>query len=141
MLDISEGNIASQEVAKKCGFTKPDDRMGYFDMEHPEVGMRLRWFKELAGKRTGYFNRAVHYYRQKMYNESVQAFKAALSEPYQHGTPFTDAQIYSNMGMALSSLRQYGEAFQCLKKAQSLGLNNPSIEKELQWLRNNIGLY
>jgi hypothetical protein len=38
-------------------------------------------------------------------------------------------------------LRLYREAFNALKKAQSLGLNNPSIEKELLWLRNNQGLY
>lgn len=141
MLDICEDNVHSIKVAQKCGFTKPNNRMGYFDMEHPELGMRLRWFKQLAGGRTSYFNQAVHYYRQKAYAESVEAFKQALNEPYQPGTPYTDAQIYSNMGMALSSLRRYNEAFQCLKKAQSLGLNNPSIEKELNWLRNNVGLY
>lgn len=141
MLDISEDNKASEAVAKKCGFTKLKERTGYFDWNHPEVGMRFRWFKQLAGMRTNYFNQAVQFYRMKMYNESVQAFESALSEPYQVGTPYTDAQIYSNMGMALSSLRRYTEAFQSLKKAQSLGLNNPSIEKELAWLKNNIGLY
>lgn len=141
MLDISEDNIASQKVAKKCNFTKPNDRMGYFDMEHPEVGMRMRWFKQLAGGRTTYFNQAVHYYRQKAYAEAVSAFKQALNEPYMPDTPYTDAQIYSNMGMALSSMRLYKDAFYALKKAQSLGLNNPSIEKELNWLKNNIGLY
>lgn len=141
MLDISVDNKESEAVAKKCGFSKPDDGMGYFDMEHPEVGMRFRWFKQLAGQRTSYFNQAVHYYRQKMYSEAVQTFKTALEKPYQSGTPFTDAQIYSNMGMALSSLGQYRKAFLCLKMAQSLGLNNPSIEKELLWLKNNVGLY
>lgn len=140
MLDISDDNIASVMVAKKCGFTKPNDKAAYFDMEHPEIGMRFRWYKQLAGGRTIYFNQAVHYYRQKQYAESVEAFKNALNELYTPGTPFTDAQIYSNMGMALSSLRKYSEAFQALKKAQSLGLNNPSIEKELLWLKNNIGL-
>lgn len=67
--------------------------------------------------------------------------KIALNEPYILGTPFTDAQIYSNLGMALSSMRCYNEAFQYLKKAQRLGLNNPSIEQELLWLKNNIGLF
>ncbi|MBR5576792.1 MAG: GNAT family N-acetyltransferase [Bacteroidaceae bacterium] len=141
MLDICEENHHSIKVAQKCGFRKPNDGMGYFDMQNPELGMRMRWFKQLAGERTSYFNLAVQYYRQKAYAPSVEAFKQALSVPYQPGTPYTDAQIYSNMGMALSSLERYNEAFQCLKKAQSLGLNNPSIEKELNWLRNNIGLY
>lgn len=141
MLDISNDNIASAMVAKKCGFTKADDKTGFFDMEHPEIGVRFRWYKQLAGGRTTYFNQAVHYYRQKHYAESVDAFKKALNEPYTSGTPFTDAQIYSNMGMALSSLRRYADAFKALKMAQSLGLNNPSIEKELLWLKNNVGLY
>lgn len=141
MLDISMDNTASEHVAQKCGFEVPYPRAGYIDEQHPEVGMRFRWFKQLAGQRTMYFNQAVHFYRQKNYQMSIASFKQALNEPYQPGTPYTDAQIYSNMGMALSSLHQYREAFNALKKAQSLGLNNPSIEKELLWLRNNQGLY
>jgi hypothetical protein len=43
--------------------------------------------------------------------------------------------------MSYSSLGQYNEAFRCLKKAQALGLNNPSIERELLWLKNNVGLF
>lgn len=141
MLDICTENRESEGVARKCGFSKPNDRQGYFDPDHEELGMRFRWFKQLAGQRTMYFNQAVHFYRQKAYAESINAFRQALNEPYQPGTPYTDAQIYSNMGMALSSVHLYREAFDALKKAQSLGLNNPSIEKELLWLRNNKGLY
>jgi RimJ/RimL family protein N-acetyltransferase len=141
MLDISVDNLASQAVARKCGFQKSNDSKGYIDPDHLEVGIRVRWFKQLAGQRTGYFNQAVQHYRTRNYAEAVQSFKNALAEPYQPGTPYTDAQIYSNMGMAFSSLRLYREAFNALKKAQSLGLNNPSIEKELLWLRNNQGLY
>ena len=81
-----------------------------------------------------------HYYRQKLYTESIDAFQKALNEPYIPNTPFTDAQIYSNMGMALSSVRLYKEAFEALRKAKSLGLNNSSIEKELMWLKNNVGI-
>lgn len=140
MLDISMDNKASERVAEKCGFKVPYPRAGYIDEQHPEVGMRFRWFKQLAGQRTMYFNQAVHYYRQKNYIGAINAFQQALNEPYQPGTPYTDAQIYSNMGMALSSVGQYREAFNALKKAQQLGLNNPSIEKELLWLHNNKGL-
>lgn len=141
MLDICSDNVGSEMVAKKCGFVKPNNRMGYIDPEHIELGLRFRWFKQLAGGRTSYFNQAVVYHRRKLYGEAVDAYKKALDEPYTPGTPFTDAQIYSNMGMSLSSMRRYQEAFRCLMKAQSLGLNNPSIEKELLWLRNNVGLY
>lgn len=141
MLDISMDNKASEKVAEKSGFKVPYPRAGYIDEQHPEVGMRFRWFKQLAGQRTMYFNQAVHYYRQKNYVGAINAFRQALNEPYQPGTPYTDAQICSNMGMALSSVGQYREAFNALKKAQQLGLNNPSIEKGLLWLRNNQGLF
>jgi tetratricopeptide (TPR) repeat protein len=77
----------------------------------------------------------------KDYRSAISFFQKALKEEYQPGTPFTDAQIYSNMGMAYSSIRLYQEAFNCLKKAQAMGLTNPSIERELLWLRNNVGLY
>ena len=140
MLDICTENHESEGLARKCGFTKPNDRQGYIDPNHMELGFRFRWFKQLAGQRTIYFNQAVHRYRQKDYIGAINAFRQAMNEPYQQGTPYTDAQIYSNMGMALSSVRQYREAFNALKKAQSLGLNNASIEKELIWLRNNKGL-
>lgn len=140
MLDLSMDNKPSEKVAEKCSFKVPYPRAGYIDEQHPEVGLRFRWFKQLAGQRTMYFNQAVHYYRQKNYVGAINAFRQALNEPYQPGTPYTDAQIYSNMGMALSSVGQYREAFNALKKAQQLGLNNPSIEKELLWLRNNQGL-
>lgn len=141
MLDISMDNHKSESVARKCGFEVPYPRAGYLDEQHPEIGMRLRWYKQLAGQRTMFFNQAVHCYRQKNYAGAIQNFQQALNEPYQPGTPYTDAQIYSNLGMALSSVHLYREAFDALKKAQSLGLNNPSIEKELLWLRNNKGLY
>lgn len=140
MLDISEENNESVGVAKKCGFVKPNDGQGYVDPEHMELGFRFRWFKQLAGQRTMYFNQAVHFYRQKAYLQAINAFRQALHEPYQPGTPYTDAQIYSNLGMALSSMRQYREACNALKHAQALGFNNPSIEKELLWLRNNAGI-
>ncbi|MDE6578213.1 MAG: GNAT family N-acetyltransferase [Muribaculaceae bacterium] len=141
MLDICTENHESEGVARKCGFTKPNDGQGYIDPNHMELGFRFRWFKQLAGQRTMYFNQAVHCYRQKNYAGAVKNFQQALNEPYQPGTPYSDAQIYSNLGMALSSVHLYREALDALKKAQSLGLNNPSIEKELLWLRNNKGLY
>lgn len=82
-----------------------------------------------------------HHYRHKGYAEAIALFEQALEAPYIPGSPYTDAQIISNMGMALSSLRRYEEAFHALKRAQRLVLNNPSIEKELIWIRDHAGLY
>lgn len=141
MLDINDDNEASKAVARKCGFKKPSVNMGYIDLERPESGMRMRWFKQLDDSRAMYFNRAAQAYRQKNYADAISAFNDALKEPYQSGTPYTDAQIFANLGMAYSSIRQYAAALDYLKRAKSMGLSNPSIEKELQWLRNNMGIY
>ena len=143
-LDICMTNKESERVAEKCGYKKPDEpnqRIGYLDPDHLELGMRFKWFKSLGGKRAEYFNQAAGCFRMKDYSSAIQYYQMALKEEYQPGTPFTDAQIYSNMGMAYSSKGQYQQAFSCLKKAQAMGLNNPSIERELLWLRNNVGLY
>lgn len=141
-LDISEENNLSKKVAEKCGFRIPaGPRMGYYDVNHMELGMRFKWVKSLSGKRVELFNKAASLFRMKNYAASISYYKLALNEAYVPGTPFTDAQIYSNMGIAYSASRQYQEAFRLLKKAKSMGLNNAVIEKELKWLRDNVGLY
>lgn len=141
-LDISNDNKASEAVAKKCGFAKQSNgpKVGYFDFNHQDVGMRFKWFKQSSG-RIAFFNQAMQYARTKDYNTAIQYYKKALDEPYVLGTPHTDAQIYSNMGMCYSSVRQYQTAYDCLMRAKRMGLTNASIEKELLWLRDNAGLY
>lgn len=57
--------------------------------------------------------------------------------PQADGSRLTDAQIYSNLGMAHSSIGEYRQAYAYLQKAVSLGLRNASILKELIWLRAN----
>lgn len=143
-LDICMSNKVSQRVAEKCGYqipVEPGKRIGYIDPEHMEMGMRLKWFRSMSDKRATLFKRAIESAHVKDFHTAIKYYKAALDEMYQNGSPFTDAQIYSNLGMSYSSIGQYNEAFRCLKKAQALGLNNPSIESELLWLRNNAGLF
>ena len=143
-LDICIDNKGSERVAQKCGYKMPEEpgsRIGYIDPDHMDLGMRIKWFKSIGGKRLDYFNKAVIAYRAKDYGSAILFYRRALNEHYIPGTPFTDAQIYSNIGMAYSASGQYQEAFRCLKRAQALGLTNPSIENELQWLRINAGLY
>lgn len=143
-LDISTDNIESEVVARKCGFKQPSElgeRIGYFDPDHMEIGMRIRWFKSIESRRVMLFNQACDCYRSKDYSSALALYQKAMDEPYPEGTPFTDAQIWANMGMAYSSIGEYSRAFSCLKRSQAMGLNNPSIEKELRWLRDNIGLF
>lgn len=140
-LDISQNNYASIEVANRCGFKLPNGkRVGYFDEDNPEVGMRFKYYKNLHSARLMLFNEASNAFRNKQYYEAIDLFTQSLKEPFEEGTLFTDAQIYSNIGMAYSSMSNYQEAFKYLKRAQRLGLNNPSIEKELARIKIYTGL-
>lgn len=138
-LDISTLNVESERVAEKAGYKK-NHHVGHFDPLHEELDMLFHWEIQLHSMRDVYFQMAINAFRQKNYREAEKIFEKALAEKYE-GSPNTDALCYSNMGMACSSYGNYNKAFQCLKKAQSLGLNNPSIEKELLWLRNNKGIF
>ena len=137
-LDISVDNKASEAVAKKCGF-ELRDRCGFLDQEHPEVGLRRHWYKSIHSKdaRIPCFQRASIAYRNKDYQTAIRLYREALEIPQTEGSQLTDAQIYSNLGMAHSSIGDYRQAYAYLQKAVSLGLLNASIQKELAWLRAN----
>lgn len=140
-LDISVGNNASESVARKCGFALWD-RCGFYDQEHPEIGLRRHWYKSLhpQDERVPYFQKANIAYRNKDYVSAIHIYKHALEHPYANGSKLTDAQIYSNIGMVCSSMGEYVAALHYLKKAVALGLTNSSIQKELEWLKDYIGL-
>lgn len=140
VLDICMENKPSEGVAKKCGFIKQGNLV-YYDQDHMDLGLRYHWYKQNNDERAKHFHKAIRLYRQKAYFEAINEFQQALHASYQPNTLYTDAQIYSNIGMALSSVGSYLEAFNCLMKAKQLGLTNPSIEKELLWLRNKKGLF
>ena len=74
----------------------------------------------------------------KDYAASIYYYKLALNEAYVPGTPFTDAQIFSNLGMAYSSIREYKKAYMYLMKAWNMGCQNASVSRELEWLRTNV---
>lgn len=132
ILDINLENEASMAVAKAAYYVT--DRIGYLDPEHPDAGPRKKWRFNLNSQRLIFFREAQHHYVQKEYAESISLYKKALDEDYLEGTPFTDAQIYMNMGMSYSANEEYRRAYECLTKAESLGLHHPNISQELQWL-------
>lgn len=139
ILDISEYNEASASVARKAGYEKVLG-IGNMDHKHPELGLRFDWTIQLHSKRDEYFTKATIAFKSKDYRTAESLYQQALEYENTSNGPFTDAYCYSNMGMACSSYGNYMKAYQCLKKAQSLGLNNASIEKELNWLRVNKGV-
>ena len=49
-------------------------------------------------------------------------------------------RTYSNLGMSLSSAGMYQKAYDCLRKAWSLGVRNATVQKEFDWLRRNAGI-
>lgn len=75
--------------------------------------------------------KAVQIYKQNE-AQAHSLFVQALQYPYENGSPWTDAQIYSNMGMSCGD--DYVKAYTYLQKAVSLGLTNPSIIKEINWI-------
>lgn len=141
VLDISTDNEVSEKVAQKCGFEKINNGIALYDFKNPDVGIRFKWERKLSGKRSLYFNQAAQLFRTRSYKDSINIYKKALSEPYNEGSPYTDAQIYSNIGMAYSALKNYTDALYYLKKARNLGLTNNVIERELKWLKDTFGLY
>ena len=137
-LDIANSNIESIAVATKCGYAKPtevDKRVAYLSPEYLELGIRFKWYKKEASQRIALFKDAVHAYNTKNYQSSIKMYTQALQEDYIERTPFTDAQLLSNLGMAYSAVGDYLTAYECLMKAKSLGLTNSQIEKELLWIK------
>ncbi len=146
-LDISESNVASSQLAKKCGFeilrTEIGGRVGFIDPEHIDLGFRLKWVKDLndkKSKRDQLNFQAAQAFRSKDYNTAIELYLQSLKEPIYPGSPYSDGQIFSNLGMAYTSIRQYSKAYEYLSKAFNSGIRNESVIRELQWLKNNVGL-
>lgn len=138
-LDISDDNENSKKVAQKAGY-KFNRNTAHFDPKHEELSVLFHWEFMLHSNRNRLFSMGCQAYKSKDYRSAEQYFQQAINEDYDGG-PNTDALCYSNMGMACTSYGNYTKAFQCLKKAKSLGLTNPSIERELNWLKVNKGLF
>lgn len=146
-LDINESNIASSNLAKKCGFeilrTETGGKFGFIDPEHIDLGLRFKWAKNLIdnkSKRDDLNFQAAQAYRNKDYNLSIELYLESLKESMPQGSLYSDGQILSNLGMAYTSIRQYFKAYECLSKALNLGIRNDSVIRELEWLKNNAGL-
>jgi len=143
VLDISTDNESARAVARDNGFEQQRSEtgglVGFFDEEHPEVGLRTRWVKKVhdSDPRSEDLLYATAAYKRKDYREAVRYYNAALGKPFKKGSIATDAIIYSNLGMAHSSLHEYRTAYMYLTKAWNMGCQNPSVSKELEWLRKH----
>lgn len=139
VLDINLENEASMAVARAAYYVT--DRIGHLDPEHPDVGPRKKWRFNLNSQRLIFFREAQHHYAHKDYASCIELYQKALNEDYLEGTPFTDAQIYSNMGMTFSANEEYRKAYDCLTRAESIGLHSADITKEIKWLTDHRTLW
>jgi len=143
ILDICESNTDSIALARKCGFQKmrsvTGENVGFYDSDHKELGMRFRWVKNvhLISKRDKLNQEAMMSYSIKDYQQSIILYEQSLREPYSDGSPFTDGQIHANLGIVYSSVHRYQDAYEALMKAYNMGVQNKSVIKEINWLRNN----
>lgn len=146
VLDISENNVASKLLAESCGYeplrSNSGGFVGFLDPEHMELGMRLRWVKNIRiqSERMKLGMQAIAAYRNKDYRQCISLYERALQLECPADCPFSDGQIYANMAMAYSSLRDYRTDYYYLKKAYDMGVRNQSVLKELKWLKDNVGI-
>lgn len=147
ILDISEYDNYMERAAKSAGYKKReyrhnDGRVAFFDRSHQEIGLHNLWCRKLHDlcERDMLCNKALELARNKNYLGAIPIYQQALTKECTQESGWTDAQIFSNLGICYSATKHYQMAYQCLKKAQAMGLNNPTIQQELQWLHNNIGL-
>lgn len=142
-LDISLDDKPAEAVARACGCQQAKSPtgglVGYMDPDHPEVGMRTKWIRKVKSdnQRDELGNKALKAHKGKDYRSAITYYKEALKESYSPGSSFTDAIIYSNMGMAYSSMRRHAKAYALLKKAWDMGCRNQTVSKELEWLETN----
>ncbi len=136
-LDINNANKASQHVAINAGYVR-DSFHPYIDSKHLDAGTRCMWYAYAS--RHKICEEAMYLARVDRDAQAVELFELALKQPHDNGSPYTDAQIMSNMGICLSQIGKYYEAYDCLQYAIAHGLDNPSIQKELRWLKENQGI-
>lgn len=133
---IELDNKASVRVAEKNGFVT-NQQEGFFDDNVEGGAFRYKWKVNLMDVREYLCSAANHFFQNKDYEKSIEVFQQAIEEDEIVGSPYNNLQIYSNIGMALSSLGNYEDAYNLLIQVQNYGFTNASIERELNWLRTN----
>lgn len=140
-LDINIDNIFSEKIAEKNGFKKIGP---LFDFKRPDTGIRFEWIRECnkgLPKRVELSLNAIRHFQANDYYKAIELLREALKYENPMGSPHTDIQIYSNLGMALSTTKQYKEAYNFLMKAFHEGLRNEETLKEIEWLKTNASQY
>lgn len=138
-LAISQFNEYSENVAHQLRLNH--SRAAFCDPNHMELGLNLKWIMPIHEnvKRLQLCRKAYELGNRKRFIESIRLYEQALGEYCPPECPFTDAQIYCNIGMSYSWIEEYEEAYDYLLKAYKLGLRNPPLMQELAWLRQHNG--
>lgn len=138
ILDIHAENLPSMHIAEKLGFQVKKILDAHLDCE--KALLHRECIKALP-KRLELFLKANKCYKEKNYFEAITLYHESLSHHIPINSAHTDAQIYSNLGMALSAIMQYKESYIFLKRAYNAGIRNENVLKELTWLETNASQY
>ena len=74
----------------------------------------------------------------KRHTNKMGAFGQHITK--EAGSLYEEGMVYSNLGMSYSSAGMYQKAYDCLRKAWSLGVRNATVQKEFAWLKRNAGI-
>ena len=142
ILDISEDNKSSEQLAIMCGFEKMRGKEHLFDKRNPDFGYHNYWIRDLhvMSKRDRLIEEATESHHLRNYRRAIALYEQALLEPEEAGSLYEEGMVYSNLGMSYSSAGMYQKAYDCLRKAWSLGVRNATVQKEFDWLKRNAGI-
>lgn len=127
-------NKASVRVLEKNGFVTNRQARVFGSNTEDEV-FGLQWKKYLFDVRNFLCREAGRNYIKKNLQKSLEQFQLALEEELMPGCPYTDLQIYANIGIVLSASGEDEEAYRLLRQVQDQGFTNKDIETELFLLR------
>lgn len=138
-LIISTSNKASRRVAEKCGFKCKDSQLALAD--ETGLSLLLTWkyiFAEHISKRELMVKKGLEAFKKEECERAIRLYKNALRFRCPRKCPYNDGITYTYIAEVYAYQRKYGKAYESYKKAKSLGINNPKIDKEIKRLESNM---
>lgn len=138
-LNISTLNKASRRVAEKCGFKCKDPQLQLAD--NASLAMMLTWkyvFAEHISKREVIVKKGLEAFKKEECDKAIRLFENALKFHCPKRCTYNDALTYTYIAEVYAYQRKYGKAYESYKKAKSLGIDNPQIDKEIKWLESKM---
>jgi RimJ/RimL family protein N-acetyltransferase len=138
-LIISTSNKASRRVAEKCGFKCKDPQLELAD--DTGLTMMLTWkyvFAEHISKREVMVKKGLEAFTKEECDKALRLYENALKFKCPRRCLYNDGITYIYIGEVYAYQRKFGKALESYKKAKSLGIDNPKVDKEIKWLESNL---